>query len=251
MHKTTWLAALSMILVLGVSRVDAQIINWTDRAFANVNGGYQTGSHDFETTKTFALYGETATVKTGHEIGNGGLLDISGGVRIWSNVGAGIGYSRFQDSNDITIQASLPHPLFFDQPRSVSVPAPGLEHSESVVHLFGLWVLPVGAKVDVAFFGGPSIFSVKQDLVTDIQVLRPETAPFPGTVTGIARDTAKKTTAGVNLGADFSYMVTPQLGGGVFVRYSSASAELSAGGLTVKTDVGGFQIGGGLRVRIR
>lgn len=250
MPKTTWLAALSMILVFGTARLDAQIINWTDRVFANLNGGYQTGSHNFDSAKSFPLYGETATFKVGYEIGNGALLDLSGGARVWRNFGAGIGFSRFQKSENITVEASLPHPVFFDRPRNVSALASDLEHTESVVHLFGLWMLPVGAKMDVSFFGGPSIFRVRQDLVTDVQIPRPETAPFTGAVAPIV-ETARETTVGVNVGADFSYMVTPSVGGGVVVRYSATSADLPASALGVNTDVGGFQLGAGLRVRFR
>ena len=82
MQKTTWLVALGMLLVLGVPRADAQIINWTDRGFVNVNGGYQTQSHDFDTTTTFSLYRETATFKAGHEVGSSALLDVRGGARV-------------------------------------------------------------------------------------------------------------------------------------------------------------------------
>ena len=251
MQKTTWLVTLGMLLVLGVPRAEAQIINWDDRAFFNVNFGYQTQSHDFDSTKTFSLYGETATLSAGHEIGSGALLDLSGGARVWRNAGIGIGYSRFQNTDDIIVQASLPHPVFFDRPRSVSVPATGLEHSESAIHVFGLWMIPVSDNMDVAIFLGPTFFSVKQDLVTDVQIPQPETPPFTGAVTGVIKNTADDNAVGLNIGIDWSYMVTPQFGGGIFLRYSGASVDLSAAGQEVSMDVGGFQIGLGLRVRFQ
>jgi opacity protein-like surface antigen len=250
-QKTTWLVTLGMLIVLGVPRAEAQVINWDDRAFFNVSLGYQTQSHDFDSTKTFPLYGETAILKAGHEIGSGALLDLSGGARVWRNVGIGIGYSRFQNTDDILVEASLPHPVFVDRPRQVSVPATGLEHTESAIHLFGLWMLPVSDKMDVAIFLGPTFFSVKQDLVTDLQIPQPESPPYAGMVTGVIKNTADDNAVGLNLGIDVSYMVTSQFGGGIFLRYSGTSTDLSAAGQEVSMDVGGFQFGLGLRVRFQ
>jgi hypothetical protein len=256
MHKTTWLVTLSMLLVLGVSRAEAQIINWTDRAFVNVNYGGQKQSLDFDTTKTFPLYRETATLKARYGIDSGGLFDISGGIRvgptggIWHNVGVGIGFSRFQDPDDITVEGTFPHPVFFDRPRSVAASTTDVQHSQSAVHIFGLWMYPVSDKIDVAFFGGPTIFSARQDLVTDVQ-LAPEQPPFTATITSVVQTEAKKSGVGVNVGADLTYMVTPLLGGGVFLRYSGGSVDLDAEGVKVSLDVGGFQVGAGLRVRFQ
>ena len=248
MPKTTWLVTFAVLLVLGVSRAEAQIINWTDRGFVNVSYGGQAQSRDFATSRTFPLYRETATLKAGYETGKGGLFDISGGARVWRNLAVGIGFSRFHDTDDMTVEATLPHPLFFDRPRSVTAPVAGVGHSQSAVHIFGLWMLPVSGKMEVAFFGGPTIFNVRQDLVTDVQ-LAPESPPFTGGITSVAQTEAKKTGVGVNVGADWSYMVTPRFGGGIFLRYAGASVDLEAPGLSIDLKVGGFQGGAGLRVR--
>ena len=250
MTRTMWLAALGVFVIGGVSQAQAQAINWEDRGFANVNFGDQTQSHTFDSTKTFSLYDETATLKAGHKNGSGAIPDISGGVRVWRNVGLGIGYSRLQTTDDVTISASLPHPIFFDQPRSVSADAKGLKHTESAVHLFGLWMLPLSDKMDLALFGGPSFYNVKQDLVTSVTIAT-ETAPFTSPVVTPKNETVKDTAVGVNVGVDWSYMVTRNVGGGIFIRYTGASAKLPVGASTVSVDVGGFQIGGGLRVRFR
>lgn len=250
MKRTMWLAALGVFLIGGVSQAQAQIINWEDRGFGNVNFGFQTQSHSFDSTKTFALYDETATLKFGHANDSGALLDISGGLRVWRNVGVGIGYSRFQNTDDITVAATLPHPIFFDRPRSVSVDAKEFEHSESAVHVFGLWMLPLSAKMDLAVFAGPTFYSVKQDLVTSATVAT-EAAPFTSPAVTPHKETADNSTVGVNLGVDWSYMVTRQVGGGIVLRYSGATVDLSAGGQNVSLDVGGFQIGAGLRVRFK
>ena len=268
MQKTTWLATLGMIFVLGVSRTEAQIINWTDRGFVNVNYGGQKQSLDFDTTKTFLLYRETATLKARYGIDSGGLFDISGGARVWRNVGVGIGFSRFQDPDDITVEATVPHPVFFDRPRRLAAATTDVQHSQSAVHIFGLWMYPVSDKIDVAFFGGPTIFNVRQDLVTDVQ-LAPEQPPFTATITSVGQTEAKKSGVGVNVGVDVTYMLTQRLGAGwaaldwiglgsgaslgagAFLRYSGGSVDLDAEGVKVSLDVGGFQVGAGLRVRFQ
>jgi hypothetical protein len=60
-------------------------------------------------------------------------------------------------------------------------------------------------------------------------------------------DDAKKTTVGINLGVDVTYLVTKRFGVGGLARYTWGSADLA--GAADKLTVGGFQIGGGLRVR--
>jgi hypothetical protein len=250
MKRTMWLAALGVFVIGGVPQARAQAINWEDRGFANLNFGYQTQSHTFDSTKTFSLYSETATVKAGHTNGSGAFLDLSGGMRVWRNAGVGIGYSRFQNTDDVTVAATLPHPAVFDQPRSVSIEAKGLEHTESAVHIFGLWMLPLSDKMDLAVFLGPTFYSVKQDVVTNVAIAA-ETPPFTSPVVTATKDTAKDSAVGVDLGVDWSYMVTPQVGGGIFLRYSGASSKPTVGDTSVSVDVGGFQIGVGLRVRLK
>jgi hypothetical protein len=72
----------------------------------------------------------------------------------------------------VTVNATLPHPVFFDQPRTVTVTQSGAKHSEDVVHINAIWMMPVAQKLDIGIFGGPSIFSVKQDAVTAVTVHR-------------------------------------------------------------------------------
>ena len=49
--------------------------------------------------------------------------------------------------------------------------------------------------------------------------------------------------------ADISYMFSTYVGAGGFVRLAVGSVDLQRGGTSVTTSVGGFQSGGGLRVR--
>jgi hypothetical protein len=123
----------------------------------------------------------------------------------------------------------------------VSSTAAGLKHTESVVNLSAVWMVPVTDKIDVGVSAGPSIFNVKQDIPGSL------TATEPGPTINVAVDSATKTSVGINIGLDVAYMMTKQFGFGGLARYTWGSVDLE--GATDKLTVGGFQIGGGLRVR--
>jgi hypothetical protein len=56
---------------------------------------------------------------------------------------------------------------------------------------------------------------------------------------------------GFNFTADATYMVTKMIGAGVLIRYAHASPSLDVPNTSTPIEVtaGGFQIGGGVRVR--
>jgi hypothetical protein len=103
-------------------------------------------------------------------------------------------------------------------------------------------MVPVTDKVDVGVSFGPSIFQVSQDIPTAITVTEPSATLASTSVTKV-----DKTTVGIHFGVDVNYMITPRWGAGVLARYAWGSADLE--GATDSLTVGGFQIGGGLRVR--
>ncbi len=236
--------AVVLCLALGaVVAPNAQAqMTWTDQGFVNVTGGAQAGTHALDTSTSFDLYGEKAAVASGQQVKGGGFFDVTAGYKVWRNLAAAIGYSHAGSSSDATITASIPDPRFFDRPRSVTASATGLKHSENVVNLMAVWMVPVTDKVDVGVSAGPSIFSVTQGLPTNVSIVEP--GP---TVSSVATSDVKKTTAGFNAGVDVTYLVTKRVGVGGLARYTWGSADLS--GASAKLTVGGFQIGGGLRLR--
>jgi outer membrane protein with beta-barrel domain len=217
-------------------------MTWTDKAFVNVSGGYQGGSRTLTTNTPFDLYDETGTVTSSQKAKSGGLFDVSAGYKVWRNLAAGIGFSHTGGSSDATVSASVPDPLIFNQLRPVSGSSSGLKYSENTVHLVGTWMVPVTDKIDVGVSAGPSIFHVTQDLPGAVDV----SEPGP-TLQSITVKSVSKTAAGINLGVDVTYMVTKRMGVGGLARYTWGSAQLA--GAAEKLTVGGFQIGGGLRVR--
>jgi outer membrane protein with beta-barrel domain len=217
-------------------------MTWTDRGFVNVTLGVQAGSHDLATSTTFDLYDEQATVESSQKVKGGGFFDVSAGYKVRRNLVAGIGYSRSGSKSDAAINALIPDPRLFDQLRAASTSATDLKHSENALHLFAAWMVPVTDKIDVAVSAGPTVFFVTQDLPGALAV----TEPGP-TISDVAVTQADPTTVGLNIGVDVMYLVGKKWGVGGLARYTWGSVNLD--GASDKLTVGGFQIGGGFRMR--
>jgi Outer membrane protein beta-barrel domain len=226
---------------LAAPRAYAQM-KWTDKGFANINIGGQSGSHDVATTTTFVVYEEDAHVNTTQKTGGGFLFDINGGYKVWSNLVVAVGYTFMSDSTDGAVVATIPDQRVFDSPRTVNTTADNLKHSENALNFMGVWMVPVTDKVDVGISFGPTVFFVKQELPDTIQF----TEPTP-TVTGMTTKDVSKTTGGINLGVDVTYLLTKKMGVGGILRYTWGSVDLE--GATDSLTVGGFQIGIGGRYR--
>ena len=210
------------------------------RGFLNVSAGYQGSDQSFDVAGSFPLHQETATFASAQSVSGGGIFDISGGARVWRSLYVGLGITSFSDTSDATITASIPDPLVFDRPITQTASATGLEHKETGVHIQATWIMPVTVDFDVAFSLGPSFFSVKQSFVSGITV--PERTT---TIASVNLTEGSETAAGFNIGVDGTYLVTPRIGAGAFLRYAGGSATI--GGVDV--DAGGVQIGFGVRVR--
>jgi hypothetical protein len=229
------------LCVTVASKAHAQM-TWTDQGFVNVTGGAQTGTHSLKTSTTFDLYDEKAAVTTEQDVKARGIFDITAGYKVWRNLAAAIGYSHAGGSSDASVKASIPDPVFFDRPRAIEAAASDLKHSENAFNLMGVWMVPVTDKIDVGVSAGPTIFHVTQELPSAIAVAEP--GP---TVSSVTVSDESKTTVGINLGVDVTYLVTKRIGVGGLARYTWGSADID--GATDSLTVGGFQIGGGLRLR--
>jgi hypothetical protein len=220
----------------------AQQMTWTDKAFASVNFGGQAPSRSLSTTTTPDIYGEPASFASTQDVGGGFWFDINGGYKVWQNLAVGIGITHVGSKADLIVDASIPDPLFPDQPRLVTTSVPNAKHSQTAINLTGTWVWPVTDKIDVGYQFGPTIFLVSQDLPGVPTI----SEPGP-TITALPLESIDKTTVGIHFGVDVTYMITPRYGVGGIARYSWGSADLA--GTDESVTVGGFQIGAGFRVR--
>lgn len=254
---TLWLAA--VIVLTGAAPVSAQP---DVRAFISVNGGLQALTGNFSQSVVFAesggVYGdvlsgaaaqEQASFETSYVFRTGMLFDVSGGVHVGRYFGFGVGVSRFGTTDTVRVSAQVPHPLFFDRDRSITGSSSPLMRSETAVHLQARVMVPATESFVVTAFGGPTVFNVAQQLVSDVRFTHEypyETARFSSAVH--TRQSAS--TTGFNVGGDVAYYFSTNIGVGWLVRYSRAAVELpsaSDGSLDVRT--GGLHTVGGLRLR--
>ena len=216
----------------------------TPRISVSVNGGWQGAPDGFEATTSLQLNRETEEVTARYDFNSGPLFDIGGAVRLTRHLWAGVAISRFSKPGESSLTARLPHPLLFNQPRTVEGTV-GLGRRETAGHIQALWDVPLGEALTVRVFGGPSIFSLKQDVVSDVEFS--ETYPFDAaTFTSAKTSSVTQTKLGFNVGADLAYYFHPMFGVGFLARYASAPVDLQAGTTgTVSAKTGGFQLGGG------
>jgi hypothetical protein len=200
-------------------------------------------SQSFSVQKNF----EDAPISVDIDEKSGVLVD--GGVvfRLIGPIGMGFDLSVVTHDTDAGVTASVPHPFFFRQPRNIEGTTPATRR-EVAGHIEAVYLLP-GARLDVMIFGGPSLFSVRQTLVTD--VVYSESFPFD-TATFSSAQTAtstSKTAIGFNVGVDVTWKFSRTVGVGGMARFARGQATLNAtNNAAMKVDAGGLLAGGGIRL---
>jgi hypothetical protein len=220
------------------------------RIFVALNGGYQASSVTFDDTRAESLHAETASWTADYNVEPGQSVDAAAGVRLWRNLAVTVGMSRFTESRAAAVSGEIPHPFFFNQPRSVSGETQALKHAERAVHIDAGWIISATDRLQLTLFGGPSFFSVERDLLENIEYA--DSYPYDDAAySGAIIRSVSQSRIGLNAGADVSYFVTETIGFGAGVRFSRAQAELPspATGNAVPVELGGAHASVGLRLR--
>ncbi len=188
-------------------------------------------------------------VNTTYDVGSGPFFDGGVLVRLAGGLYAGAAVSAFMKQDNGDIASTIPHPFFYNTPRSVAGAAENLERRELVTHVQAAYVISARNKLDIAISVGPSWFHVTQDLVTDMTFS--ERYPY---------DTATFTAA--STAAVSRQQARRQCRRGRSVQAVEERGNRRAGSLLThdgrvsvaeradepKSDAGGLQAGGGLRL---
>jgi hypothetical protein len=254
MLKTMAMAVCGLAICASGS-ASAQVLNLGDKVFVNLNGAGGGGTSDDVTRSVSVPYfEETATVEASRQVrAGGGFFDFMAGAKAVDNWTAGISFYRRSGKSNGSYAGSVPDPAEFDHPRSVSGTIADLEHKESWFALLGGYSLPKFKKypefmqkymdkIDLMVFAGPVRAAVKHEVISGIDISEGPSGP----VVTISREVISKSFWGIQVGLDARYMVTKNFGAGAFIRYSGASGDITD---DVNLDMGGFQGGGGLRIR--
>ena len=269
MHQRDLLMIIAVLLAAGAREASAQATPggtsqgtqgwrqalqqaWLDRGYVNLNVGFETTSGTLNDSTTFGLYDESGTKTVEQNVDSGSVFDFSAGSRVWENVAVGLGYHRGGNSSEASATASVPHPVFFNANRAVAAAASDLDRTERAFHIQIGYMIPLDENLSVHVMAGPSFFRLKQEVLSDLSFTE-ESFPFTRVNAEPIVTERSDSVVGVNLGVDVTYQLYEtadyRVGGGLFLRYSGASARIAVIENEVDSDVGGLQLGFGARVR--
>jgi hypothetical protein len=218
----------------------------TEKFFASVNIGGQLATRTINIATSKIIYAETATLKSGQKVTRGPVVDFGGGYRVWGDVFAGIVVSRFSNTETAETETSVPDPIFFNRPKTVTGTTTDLKRTEVAVAPHAVWAMALTDKLDLGLSAGFAVIHVSQDLVGSFSVAA-------GTQNVTTTTTTEKGTAvGPYVAVDFIYNVTPirgfkpLYGFGGYVRYAGGKVDLPS---VPAANVGGMEAGGGIRLR--
>jgi hypothetical protein len=222
------------------------------RFMLSLNGAFEPGDEEFTDDGAFTLYDEDGRLTVSGRSSTGAILDMGVAARVVGRFTLGVNAHRGASADEAGVSGQAPHPIFFNRPRSFSVTVPETKRIEQALHFSAGVLVPLGEKLDVHIYGGPTQFRFSQQVVGSVAISEASSAFTAVNVTPtiVAR---KRNVWGGHIAADFSYPVF-RIGNGDFrlagfLRYAQASSEFQVVTNTVATKVGSVQIGGGLRVR--
>lgn len=242
MKKTNVLLLACAFALAIAPSVAAQTPDEPARVFVTAGGGYQTADHSVTNSGTFTLYDEPGSYTGTYSVGKGGFFDIGAGGHLFGQMSLGVTYSRYAKASSVPFTVTVPHPLFFNQPRTVSMNVNDLNHAENWFHFSLIYQVFSSSAFDASVSGGPSVVSVKQDSIKDVTATETG-SPYTAVNLTATFQSASKTAFGYHVGFNVNYHVTGSIGAGLIVRYTGATAALPWGDVKA----GGTQIGGALR----
>lgn len=207
-----------------------------------VSAGGLLNTNLVDSQATATVYNQNAALAESRDVSGGLLLDVSAAVPVRGRLSAGASVSFRAADSDSAITAVVPHPLFFDAPRTVSTTITGLKSSQTWFGALAFYALPSSSKLSVRLFGGPAIVRVSHDVADSFTVT--ETSDVSAPTVAVTAGNISRTFWGVEAGGDLTLRVTDRVGIGAFVRYAAAPANVTG---AKSVTLGGLEFAAGLR----
>jgi hypothetical protein len=219
------------------------------RLTISAGGGVQTSAGGLSDHFSFAKNLETETIDVTYPMKAWALFDVGAAYSVWKNVAVGVAVSRVSGTGTADVTASVPHPFFFNQPRTVTGTENGIVHAETAVHPELQFLIAASRRVRAVLSTGPTWITLEHEVVRDITISESypyDTAAFGGAVTKLT----KASVPGYHAGLDVAWMFTGNAGIGGLVRYTRADVDLDVSeGRTLRMKAGGVQGTVGVRLR--
>ena len=215
------------------------------RVAVSLVGGYRATENTFAQSVAFEQYSEPGSLTANYTARRRPTTDAGLTLRVWRTLGVGISGSYYRDLGSAEVRALVPHPLTFNQPRGISGRA-DVSHRDIGMHLQAVYWTQASRRMEMLLYGGPSVFRVEQDFVSDIAFSEAEpydTATYQGAT--VIRQ--HKSVTGGNIGGEIGWRLARHLGLTAAARFSRATAAF-AGTSAAPVVVGGFHFGAGLRI---
>jgi hypothetical protein len=221
------------------------------RGYAFIDLARAVTSADFESEATLTINAETARFGSDYSVGNRAGLLAGGGMWLGRRRTFGVGAGIYVASRPTTldVQASIPHPFFFNRPREVAGTLDDVDHKEFAFTVHARLEHPITRRATVTVFGGPAFVRVTQDLFEELDYT--ETFPYDTVAfQRIATRSATGSAVGFNGGAEATYYLTPRVGIGGGGQYLGATVGVEdAAGDEIDVKAGGFLFNFGVRLR--
>jgi len=207
----------------------------------------QTDVEDVDETVTLRVNEEDGQIRTVLNSGQAWGVSVQGAKRVAGPLAIGGGGEAITRSTSGSFTAAIPHPFFFGNPRTLTENVDGLDRMQLALHFHvgGLWF--PGKRMHVSVRGGPSVFYVRQAVVTDVHYS--ESYPYDVVTFQDAVTTeVDGWRFGFNVGGDVAYYIGRKTGVGAGASY--ARGDVALGSHTEQASVvRGVTLSGGLRVR--
>lgn len=184
------------------------------------------------------------------------FVDLGGSFMVTHRLGVGVNYSWNSRDDVAGLQTTVPHPTFYGAAATATGQTSELSRREGMTNIY-LAFMPIrNNRVEWRLLGGPTIFSLKADMVSDVTYAQNSVPSSPDqtlTVTGFTTAQVKATELGYHVGTDVTYFLTKFIGVGGGVRFSQDNITLDQEPLSKLSQdirVGGTQVGVGVRLRL-
>jgi hypothetical protein len=215
--------------------------------YLTVDFATQTHVEDVEETVTLRVNEEDGQIHTLLNSGQAWGVSVHGAKRVAGPLAIGGGGEAFTRSTSGSFTAAIPHPFFFGTPRTVTEDLDGLQRTQVGLHFHvgGLWF--PGKRMHVSVRGGPSVFYVKQAIVTDVHY----SESYPYDVVTFKDAVTREVDGwrfGFNAGGDVAYYIGRKTGVGGNVSYARGDVALGSDAAEASV-VRGVTISAGLRFK--
>ena len=246
-HRAIAIALLSA--AASARSVSAQPRSRQERVTVNLNAGIQTSSTSFDVSARHPVYLETSVVDTSYRYRNAPVLDGGVRYRLAGGFGVGVAVSWCSQAKDVAISAAIPHPFFFQMPRTVAGTSPGARRDAVAAHLELLYSFRPTRKVEVTLGAGPSFVNVRQTIVDDVSYR--DVYPFDApSFSAASTQQISASTSGFGGSADVAVRVSRHVGLGGIVRASNTEIQFTVPAAISVTSAkaGGVHAAAGVRI---